>query len=53
MLAWIANPAAHLKATYFAVMASFSNLALAPPSSAPVPERAFEVNAATTASSGS
>jgi hypothetical protein len=30
MLAWIANSApAHLKATYFAVMASFSNLALA------------------------
>ena len=29
MLAWIANSApAHLKATYFAVMASFSNLAL-------------------------
>ena len=29
MLAWIANTApAHLKATYFAVMASFSNLAL-------------------------
>jgi hypothetical protein len=30
MLAWIANSApAHLKATYFAVMASFANLALA------------------------
>jgi hypothetical protein len=30
MLAWIANSApAHLKATFFAVMASFSNLALA------------------------
>jgi hypothetical protein len=30
MLAWIANSApANLKATYFAVMASFSNLALA------------------------
>ncbi|MBI4754165.1 MAG: hypothetical protein HY778_01800 [Betaproteobacteria bacterium] len=30
MLAWIANSApAHLKATYFAVMASFTNLALA------------------------
>jgi BT1 family len=30
MLAWIANSApAHLKATYFAIMASFSNLALA------------------------
>jgi len=29
MLAWIANSApAHLKATYFAVMASFTNLAL-------------------------
>jgi hypothetical protein len=29
MLAWIANSApAHMKATYFAVMASFSNLAL-------------------------
>jgi hypothetical protein len=30
MLAWIANSApSHLKATYFAVMASFTNLALA------------------------
>jgi hypothetical protein len=29
MLAWIANSApAHLKATYFAIMASFTNLAL-------------------------
>ena len=41
MLAWIANSApANLKATYFAVMASFTNLALsAEPARHQVPER--------------
>ncbi len=45
MLAWIANSApAHLKATYFAVMASFSNLALAASQLGTVYlNRAFEV----------